>query len=283
MGKSAMTALLEVNNLTYSYPGTNMPALDGLSFHIPAGKKTVLLGHNGCGKSTFFLQAIGILRPDEGNLSWQGVPFSYKRKGLLSLRQKIGIVFQDPEQQLILPTPREDISYGLRNAKVPENEISERTSRILAQMGLYDIADIPLQQLSLGQKKRVALAGVLVLNPELLLLDEPTVYLDQLSLAKMLAELQRIHLQGTTILMATHDMNIAYEWADWVIVLNSGKCVMEGTPLDVFSRSEEIRKIGLELPYLFQIWQSIAKFFQRGVEPPRSIAALSNLLETIHH
>jgi cobalt/nickel transport system ATP-binding protein len=273
--------IMEAIDLTYFYPGAKMPALQNLSFCIPAGKKTVLLGHNGCGKSTFFLQAIGIDRPQKGQILWKGIPLSYKRKDLMGLRQKVGLVFQDPEQQLILGTPRDDISYGLRNANVSEAEIKIRTENILLHLGLMDIADTPIHQLSLGQKKRVSLAGVMVLEPELLLLDEPTAYLDRASERQLLAELNRIHQQGTSILMATHDMNVAYEWADWVIVMDQGKCLMEGSPDDVLTRGTELNEIGLETPYLYQIWQSLPDWITRDCLPPRTISAFQETLAKV--
>ncbi|ASS73699.1 cobalt ABC transporter ATP-binding protein [Tumebacillus algifaecis] len=274
-----MNSIFEVTSLTYSYPGASQPALNNLTLSIPQGKKTVLCGHNGSGKSTLFLQAIGINRPDAGVVSWKGEPLTYKHKALQKLRQNIGLVFQDPEQQLILNTPLEDISYGLRNAKLPEAQIEARTTSILNQLKLTELADQPLHQLSLGQKKRVALAGVLALEPELLLLDEPTAYLDRRSEQLLLEELERVHSQGVTTVMATHDMNLAYAYADWMLVLDHGRCVLAGPPAEVFQNEEQITALGLELPILYQLWQALPEARRHDIEPPRDVSSFKRLLQ----
>lgn len=275
-----MKPILEVVDLTYSYVGTDHAALRGLSFSLPEGKKTAICGQNGAGKSTFFLQAIAIHRPHGGVVKWHDTPLSYAHQDVKKLRQNVGLVFQDPEQQLILNTPYEDVSYGLRNAKLPEPEIKRRTESILEQMGLMSLAHTPLHHLSLGQKKRVALAGVLALEPELLLLDEPTAYLDRRSEQQLVEELNRIHQQGVTMAMATHDMNLAYAWADWVLVLDAGRCVMEGTPQEVFAEQEQIEALGLELPMLYDLWQALPEPIRLTHEPPRTVEAFKDLMRS---
>jgi cobalt/nickel transport system ATP-binding protein len=204
---------------------------------------------------------------------------SYQRQDLQRLRQRVGLVFQDPEQQLIMNTPNEDISYGLRNARMPEQEISVRTQHILETMGLQHLADTPLHHLSLGQKKRVALAGVIVLEPELLLLDEPTAYLDRLSEQQLLEELNRVHNSGVTVVMATHDMNLAYTWADWILVMDQGRCVMEGSPYEVFKEESELKLLGLEQPLLLEIWQALPESIRNGRTPPRSVAEFKETMK----
>lgn len=276
-----VNSLLEASDVTFTYPGARAPSLRQLSFRIPKGKRTVICGPNGSGKSTFFLHAVGINRPNSGTMLWGGEPYVYKNERLQRLRQQIGLVFQDPEQQLILNTIYEDVSYGLRNARVPEPEIRRRTERILDVMGLTSWAATPLHQLSLGQKKRVALAGVLVLEPELVLLDEPTAYLDRRSEHRLVEELNRIHGQGITVAMATHDMNLAYSWADWVIVMHKGTCVMEGRPEDVFREADWLAAYGLEQPTLVELWKALPADIRDGAQPPRDVAAFKALLETL--
>ncbi|TDF93190.1 energy-coupling factor ABC transporter ATP-binding protein [Paenibacillus piri] len=278
-----MKSIMEALEVNYQYPGSAADALNGLTMSIPEGKRTAICGHNGSGKSTFFLHAVGIHRPAAGLLTWKGTPLSYDRKQLQLLRQRVGLVFQDPEQQLILNTPFEDISYGLRNARVPEDEIRVRTLHILDSMGLGQLADTPLHHLSLGQKKRVALAGVLVLRPELLLLDEPTAYLDRSSERQLLEELSRIHESGITVVMATHDMNLAYAWADWVLVMDRGQCVMQGPPEEVFRDEARLQALGLELPLLLELWQALPEAMRNGVAPPRSVEELKRVALQFHY
>lgn len=274
-----MKPIMEALDLRYSYPSTRKEALRSLTLTIPQGKKTAICGHNGSGKSTFFLHAIGIHRPASGQLKLKGAPLSYRRDDLLRLRRQVGLVFQDPEQQLILNTPYEDVSYGLRNAGLPEDEIAVRTERMLLSMGLKPLADTPLHQLSLGQKKRVALAGVLVLEPELLLLDEPTAYLDRLSERQLLEELDLAQEQGITVAMATHDMNLAYAWADWVLVMDQGACCMAGPSHEVFADEEKLRSLGLEPPMLLELWQALPAAVRKSHAPPRSIEAMKAFLQ----
>ncbi|WP_166244147.1 energy-coupling factor ABC transporter ATP-binding protein [Paenibacillus turpanensis] len=252
-----MEPIVTAENVSFAYPGTSQSALRNVTLRIPAGKRTALCGHNGSGKSTFFLQAAGLHQPSEGRMLWGDSPYSYRSAALRELRQRIGLVLQDPEHQLILNTPREDISYGLRNAGFSEQEIARRTAQSLAAMGLEALADTPLHHLSIGLKKRVALAGVLVLEPKLLLLDEPTAYLDRASERRLVDELNRAHDSGITVVMATHDMDLAYAWADWVIIMDGGRVVMEGEPTAIFRDRAALLALGLEQPLLMELWQSL--------------------------
>jgi cobalt/nickel transport system ATP-binding protein len=271
-----MTWLLEFENVTYTYPGNATPALHGLTMRIPKGKRCALLGHNGCGKSTLFLHMNGIYQPQEGQVRWKGEELRYQRSFLSRLRQQIGLVFQDPEQQLIASTVGEDVSYGLCNAGLTEMEVKEKVERALVRFGLDHLKERPIHHLSLGQKKRVALAGVMVMQPELLLLDEPTAYLDRLHTRRLMEELATIYrLEGTTMVMATHDLDLAYEWADWVFVMHEGRLVLEGAPDDVFAHREYLESIQLGVPLLFDVWEAIAPSLAGGEEQrPRTVAEL---------
>ncbi|MBF2021540.1 MAG: ABC transporter ATP-binding protein [Hydrococcus sp. C42_A2020_068] len=245
--------LLEFEDVYYTYPGTIQPALASLTLRIPQGKRCAVIGQNGCGKTTLFLLANGLYKPQQGKIYWQGKPLNYNRQSLIQLRQQVGLVFQNPEQQLIASTVEEDISYGLCNLGLSEIVIAERVQQILTRFGLNSLATRPIHQLSLGQKKRVSLADVMVLQPKLLLLDEPTAYLDPLHTRQLAQTLTEIHGSGTTILMATHDLEWVYSWADWVFVLERGKLVLEGTPQDVFTQRDVMETLRLGVPLAFEL------------------------------
>lgn len=246
-------SLLEFQQVYYSYSGTEKPALHDITLRIPQGKKCALIGKNGCGKTTLFLLSNGLYKPQKGLISWQGQPFKYDRRSLMSLRQKIGLIFQNPEQQLVASTVEEDISYGLCNLGLPTIEIQQRVEQALIEFELTELAEKPVHHLSLGQKKRVSLADVMVLKPELLLLDEPTAYLDRPQTRNLIDILKKIHTGGTTILMATHDLDFVYSWADWIFVMDEGKLVLEGKPQDLFAQRDILEQLQLGLPLIYEI------------------------------
>ncbi|WP_238653190.1 energy-coupling factor ABC transporter ATP-binding protein [Paenibacillus piscarius] len=261
---------LVLDGVVFRYPDTKEPALKGLTLSIPKGRKTAVLGHNGSGKSTLFLHAVGILRPQSGTVIQGGKALSYSKKELAALRRRVGLVFQDPEQQLILSTPLEDVSFGLRGSGMDEPAIAARCRQVMELLNLADLSDKPIHQLSLGQKKRTALAGIMAMEPELILLDEPTSYLDPLSEQQMLEGLEAIHQRGATVVMATHDMDLAYRWADWIIVLDQGRCRVEGRPEEIFAAQEELLAAGLRLPLLADLWYSLPAEMTGGSSAPRT-------------
>ncbi|USG66695.1 energy-coupling factor ABC transporter ATP-binding protein [Brevibacillus ruminantium] len=281
---SETTELLRFSDVRYTYPGAGHPALSGLSLTVPQGKKCVLLGHNGCGKSTLFLHANGILRPQHGEVLWKGSPIGNDRASLFALKQRIGLVFQDPEQQLIATTVAEDLSYGLCNLKLPDAMIREKLEGVMERFQMTEWAEMPLHHLSLGQKRRVALAGVMVMEPELLLLDEPTAYLDQGQTQSFVQELERIHTAGTTILMATHDVDLAFAWADWIFVMEKGQLVLEGVPEAVFSDRDRLAGLQLRIPAVYEVWQALPDALREQVDAdciPRTSAELAARLRAV--
>jgi cobalt/nickel transport system ATP-binding protein len=245
--------LLEFEQVHYTYLGTQQSALNGLTLRIPAQKRCALIGQNGCGKTTLFLLANGLYKPNKGSVYWQGNSLKYDRNSLMKLRQKVGLIFQDPEQQLVASTVEEDISYGLCNLGLPEVEIQQRVEQALVEFGLTELAQRPVHHLSLGQKKRVSIADVMVLRPELVLLDEPTAYLDKLHTRNLMATLKKIHASGTTILMASHDLDLVYRWADWIFVMDKGRLVLEGKPQDVFTQRDILEELQLGVPLIYEM------------------------------
>jgi cobalt/nickel transport system ATP-binding protein len=271
--------LLEFHDVYYRYPMADLPTIDGLSFRLPAGKNTALIGQNGCGKSTLFLLSDGLCQPDRGAIKLDGTPLKFDRAALNRWRQRVGLVFQDPEQQLVAPTVAADISYGLCNQGLPESEVASKVTKTLADFNLTDLAMSPLQHLSLGQKKRVSIAGVMALQPELLLLDEPTAYLDPIQTRNLLIELASISELGTTLLIATHDLDFVYQWADWILVMHEGRLLMEGETLEVFDRLQNTPEFMLGMPLLWQMWQALPPQMCQQHTAPRSMAELRQLFK----
>ncbi|TVQ46794.1 MAG: ABC transporter ATP-binding protein [Gloeocapsa sp. DLM2.Bin57] len=252
--------LIEFDQVSYSYPCSHYPALLNLNLGIKQHQRCVIIGRNGCGKSTLFCLANGLYRPNRGIIRFLGKPLNYQQIALQKLRQKVGLVFQNPEQQLVAPTVAADISYGLCNLELPETEIASRVQQTLAEFSLEDLAYTPIHYLSLGQKKRVSLANVMILEPELLLLDEPTAYLDSAQIRNLLLLLRKIEQKGTTIVIATHDLNLAYVWADWIIVMDQGSVILEGTPQAVFNNHQVLENIGLGVPLVINLLETIKQF-----------------------
>ena len=270
--------LLEFKDIYYSYPMAKDPTLKGLSFRLPKNKKTAIIGQNGCGKSTMFLIADGLCQPDRGTVTLDNIPLTFDRASLNRWRQRVGLVFQDPEQQLVAPTVAADISYGLCNQGLPDSEVAVKVTKTLADFHLENLAMSPLQHLSLGQKKRVSIAGVMALQPELLLLDEPTAYLDPIQTRNLLTELDAIAKLGTTLLIATHDLDFVYQWADWVLVMEQGELIAEGETLKVFEQLQSMPNFQLGMPILWQMWSRLADRMP-DVLAPRSIEEFNLYLD----
>ncbi len=249
--------ILEFDRVSYSYPCGSQAALHNLTLKMPAGKRCGLIGQNGCGKTTLFLLASSLYRPQQGIIRWQGQPFRYDRSSLMQLRQDMGLVFQNPEHQLVASTVEEDISYGLHNLGITEAEIAQRVQGAIAEFDLAEFAHRPIHHLSLGQKKRVSIADVMVLKPKLLLLDEPTAYLDSRHTRELIDLLQQIHTSGTTILLASHDLDFIARWADWLFVMDRGQLILEGTPETVFAQRALLEQLQLGVPLAIELMEQM--------------------------
>ncbi len=253
--------IIKTEGLEYVYPdGTR--ALKGISIDIENGTKAAFVGNNGAGKSTLFLHLNGILKPARGKVTIEGNPIKYDRKSLINLRKKVGMVFQDPDDQLFAPVVRQDVAFGPDNLDLPKDEVDRRVKYALKAVGMEAYADKPPHFLSGGQKKRVAIAGVLAMEPEVLVLDEPTAGLDPRGSADVLEILEELNAEGRTVVFSTHDIDLAAAWADSVYVLSRGKVVRSGNPKSIFGDEKLIAEAGLKHPVVVQTFR---EFRARGI------------------
>ena len=245
---------IKVENLKYSYEeddGRKVPVLKGLSFEIEQGEYVAILGHNGSGKSTLAKLLDMILAPTEGSITIDGVEITapdLTEDDMYALRRKVGMVFQNPDNQLVATIVEEDVAFGPENLGVPREEIRARVDNALAVVGMSEYAHHEPHRLSGGQKQRVAIAGIIALSPEIMIFDESTSMLDPVGRREVLQTMEMLNREnGITVLTITHYMNEAAK-ADRVIVLDDGAVLMDGTPAEIFSHPEKLRQAGLDVP-----------------------------------
>ena len=249
------SAFLALENVSYRYPDGS-PALDNCSLKVRRGSRTAVLGANGAGKTTLFLHLNGILRPSAGQILCDGIPLDYSRVGMRKLRSLVGLVFQNPDNQLFSANVREDVSFGPMNMGLEEREVRRRVEESLVAVGMTKYADRPVHNLSFGQKKRVCIAGVLAMHPEILLLDEPMAGLDAMMQGELMAILGRLHAAGITIIIATHDLDFAYGWGDDAIVMEAGQLLAEGAPTEILLRDDVQSALG-GTPFVAEITRQL--------------------------
>lgn len=237
------SAILNLEQVTYRY-NDGTCALNSCSLAIPRGSRCAVLGANGAGKTTMFLHLNGILRPSAGVMRLDGMPFDYSRSGLRTLRTRVGMVFQNPDSQLFSASVREDVSFGPMNLGLELPVVRQRVEDALRAVGMHDAADKPVHNLSYGQKKRVCIAGVLAMQPDIVVLDEPMAGLDTVMQQELTAILNHLHERGMTIVIATHDLDFAYAWADEVLVMDGGQLLAHGTPATVLLQEDVHMKLG---------------------------------------
>jgi cobalt/nickel transport system ATP-binding protein len=248
-------AILKLENVSYRYPdGTD--ALYGCSLSIHRGKRTVVLGANGAGKTTMFLHLNGILRPSAGQVYWEETPLDYSRGGMRNLRSRVGLVFQNPDSQLFSASVREDVSFGPMNLGLDKEIVRERVTDALQAVRMAEFADKPVHNLSYGQKKRVCIAGVLAMQPDLVVLDEPMAGLDAAMQRELTTVLEQLHATGMTVIIATHDLDFAYEWADEAIVLQRGQLLAQGKATEILLQPEIQAELGAS-PLVAEISSSL--------------------------
>lgn len=273
--------LLELQAVSHTYPDGS-PGLRDCSLTLRRGRRYALLGANGAGKTTLLQHLNGLLRPTTGTLRYNGQPFDYSRNGLTALRSRVGLVFQNPERQLFSAQVEEDVSFGPLNLGLGEDEVRRRVAAALDAVGLRDHARRAVHHLSFGQKKRVCIAGVLAMQPELLLLDEPMAGLDAPMQNELAALLDSLAARGVTVLLSTHDIDFAWRWADDVHVMAAGRSIASGPVHELAAHSEALAAAGQRPPLALTLHRELVA---RGVLPrgpaPRStddvLAALRSL------
>ncbi|WP_066635045.1 ATP-binding cassette domain-containing protein [Desulfolucanica intricata] len=248
-----MANIIEVEELYYRYKdGTK--ALNGLNLIIHEGSKVALLGPNGAGKSTFLLHLNGIHLPQKGLVRVLGREVNKKNEGWV--RSQVGLVFQDPDDQVFSSTVWEDVSFGPVNMGLSAKEIEDRVNTALKAVRMEEYRDKVPYHLSYGQKKRVAIAGVLAMNPRVIILDEPVAYLDPKGKDTLMEILDDLHRQGTTVMIATHDVDLAAEWAEQVIIIKNGSILAAGAP-SLLTRDDIVKTAELRYPIVTQIFRQL--------------------------
>lgn len=249
------------------YPGRRQ-VLRGVDLDVPPAERLALLGANGSGKSTLLRCLSGALRPGAGQVLVDGEPIDYCRSGLIRHRQVVQLVVQDPDDQLFSASVRADVSFGPMNLGLPDDEVRERVEGALDLLAVTHLADRPTHHLSYGERKRVAIAGAYAMHPSVLALDEPTAGLDPEAVNDALDALDRLHRAGTTLLMATHDVDLALSWADTVAVVRDGTIVV-GDPSVVLDDPHLLADARLRRPWVLTLLASL----QRGGVLPATARA----------
>lgn len=274
------TAVLELRQVSFSYDLEETPALQNVNLTIRRGWKVALMGANGSGKSTLFLCMNGIHRPDQGTIFFHGKPVEYTKKGLLELRSKVGIVFQDPDSQLFSANVTQEISFGILNLGVEEPQARAEVEKVIERLGITPFQDRPTHALSGGQKKRVSIADILVMHPEVVILDEPAAALDPKHTKIVNAYVDQLVAEGITVLIATHDMEYACTWADEIVLMKEGRILKTGTPEEICTDAEALRQTNLEEPGALRLYRKLCArgILREETHPPLSIEELEKLL-----
>jgi len=268
--------IIKIDNVKFKYEKNSDYAVNGVSLSIKKGEFTAIIGRNGSGKSTLAKLINSILVPRSGRITVKGMDTSDDSK-LWDIRQTAGMVFQNPDNQLVATIVEEDIAFGPENLGVAPEEIRRRVDDALNTVGMYEYRKRPPHLLSGGQKQRIAIAGILALNSDCIILDEPTAMLDPSGRREVLETLKKLNAQGKTILLITHYMDEAVQ-ADRVIVMDNGNIKLDGTPKEVFRNIDEIKKYGLDVPQVTELTQELIK---EGLKLPPDIIDVKELVDLL--
>ncbi len=272
-----MENIIRIENVKYKYDKEdNTYAVDGVNLDIRKGEFTAIIGHNGSGKSTLAKLINSLLLPVEGKIYVKGMDTSDDSK-LWDIRQTAGMVFQNPDNQLVATIVEEDIAFGPENQGVEPEEIRRRVDDALNAVGMYEFRKRPPHMLSGGQKQRIAIAGILALNSDCIILDEPTAMLDPSGRKEVMETLGKLKEQGKTILLITHYMDEAVQ-ADRVVIMDKGNIKLDGTPKEVFRNIDEIKRFGLDVPQVTELAQALAK---EGLNIPYDTIDVKELVDAL--
>lgn len=243
---------LSTENLSFTYPdGTR--ALKNINIEIEKGEKVAIIGPNGAGKSTLFSHFNGLTEPTSGYVKIEGKAISFEKDELLKVRQKVGIVFQDPNDQLFAPTVKEDIAFGPMNLGLSYGEVEKRVEDALKMVGMENYEDKTPHHLSGGQQKRIAIAGIIAMKPEIMILDEPTAGLDPDGVEKVLNIMNQLNKEGMTLIISSHDIDMISKYADKIFILYNGEIIESGNKNKIFSDMELLKKAHLRTPITTEI------------------------------
>ena len=244
------TCILEVKNASYSYEEDKY-AIQDINLKINKGEKIAVIGNNGAGKSTFFLSLNAVIKLQSGDIYLHEKRVDYSRKSLIALRKSVGMVFQNPDDQIIASTVEKEISFGLFNLGMKQEEVAKRVNHMMKELNLTQFAKRPPHFLSGGEKKRITIADILIMEPEIILFDEPTSNLDYKNLCLFKEQLNGLHQKNVALLISTHDMNFVWEWADRIIVFHEGRIIANDTPHSVFANDDLLEQACIQKPLLF--------------------------------
>ncbi|MDN4522944.1 energy-coupling factor transporter ATPase [Fictibacillus fluitans] len=254
--------LIQVKNLSFEYVvnQTKIGVLHDISFEVSPGEYVVIIGHNGSGKSTLSKQLNGILTPVSGDVIVNGWN-TKERSSIREIRQKVGMVFQHPDNQIVATIVEDDVAFGLENLEIPPSEMQERIDFALTAVGMNEFRNRPPHYLSGGQKQRVAIAGILAMKPDCLVLDEATSMLDTHGRNEILKVVRKLNDEGMAIISVTHHMSEAAQ-ASRVIVIEKGRIIMDGAPHKIFQQAEQLKRLHLDVPVASQIARKIQAHYQ---------------------
>ena len=268
---------LRLEDVSYQYEPDARPAVSHVTLEVERGSFVAVLGHNGSGKSTLAKLMNALFLPTEGRVLVCGMDTLTEEK-VWNIRRHAGMVFQNPDNQIVANVVREDVAFGLENLGVPQDEMVRRVEAALSAVRMSEFAETAPHMLSGGQKQRVAIAGALAMEPELIIMDEATAMLDPSGRAEVLATVRKLNREkGMTVVWITHFMEEAAV-ADRLVVMNDGSVAMEGTPRQVFSRVEEIKALGLDVPPMAELAQVLR---DRGLPLPEGILTVSDMVKEL--